>query len=307
MVEEAKQEGVHSLRCAVFGVNGYLGSHVGQALLRQGHQVVGYDIQDQPEHALSGYTRLQIEQDSDWAKFDGDVDAIFFFSGLTGTHQSFDQGRQYVNVNEGGLLRLCETLRQRGRTPRIIFPSSRLVYKGSEQSLAEEAEKQTKTIYAVNKLACEGILQAYHVAFGIPYTVFRICVPYGAFVKSRRSYGTIGSFLQTAQGGRPIQLYGDGRQRRTVTHVADLCGQMLGLVVKAESVAEVFNIGGEAYAVREMAGRIADKYGVQVQCRDWPAADLRLESGSTVFDDSKAQRVQVYQRQYNFEQWVESL
>lgn len=58
--------------------------------------------------------------------------------------------------------------------------------------MKEDDEKETKTIYAVNKIACENLLYAYRQNFDIPYTIFRICVPFGNMFSDDYSFGTIG-------------------------------------------------------------------------------------------------------------------
>lgn len=88
-------------------------------------------------------------------------------------------------------------MKESGSTARIVFPSTRLVYKGQQNVLLkEDAEKAPNTIYALNKLACEYMLAMYQKAFGIHYTIFRICVPYGSLIKSGTSYGTLGFFAK---------------------------------------------------------------------------------------------------------------
>lgn len=296
-----------SRRCAVFGSNGYLGCHLATALMQEGHQVTGYDVHGQPVIPSLSHVRMDITEEQDWNRFDPDVDVIYFFSGLTGTHLGFAQWRQYLAVNEGGLLALCDTLRKSGSTARVVFPSTRLVYKGNNLPLDEDAEKETKTVYAVNKLACEGMLQAYNASFGIPYVVFRICVPYGTFLPMPYSYGTVGALLRTAREGQPIQLFGDGRQRRTVTHVQDICLQIIKLSLMPDMPIGVYNVGGEDYSIKDLAEIIAGKFGVSVVHRDWPEADLKLESGSTVFNDAKVQQVCACLRRFSFKEWVASL
>jgi len=294
-------------RCAVFGVNGYLGAHLADLLRRQGAVVTGYDVQ--PAHSVDTipYVSLDVMQPDEWAKFDPQVDFVFFFSGLTGTYQGFEQAQRYLQVNEGGLLSMLEALRKSGSSAKVIFPSTRLVYRGSDQLLTEDAPKEAKSVYAVNKLACEGYLQAYHQSFGIPFTVFRICLPYGSLLETGASYGTVGFFLREARAGRNITLFGDGGQRRTLTHVYDLCKVVLTVGFMRETCSDVFNVGGEQYTVRDIAALIARKYGVGVDYREWPEADLRLESGSTCFDDSLIRQRSRHVNRYSFESWVAQL
>lgn len=257
---------------AIFGHKGFLGKQLTHYFESKGISCSGFDM---PE--------CDITSDQFWEEFCPEVyDAILFFSGLTGTEKSFTDAQRYLAVNESGLLNLLSKLVHLGvKSPRVIFPSSRLVYKGSEELLTEDAEKDTKTVYAVNKLACEGYLAAYSNRFGIPYNVIRICVPYGSIIATEYSYGTIGFFKKQATTGK-IKLYGDGMLRRTFTHVADICN-IVDKIVR-QGIDGVFNIGGENLSLMEVASAIASKMNASVEHVLWPEEALRIESGSTCFD-----------------------
>lgn len=264
------------MKVALFGSRGYLGTQLAYDFGRRGVEVVGFDI---PE--------CDVADSSFWDGFKpADYDAILFFAGKTGTEKSFVEADSFCAVNELGLLGLLKILAPLGDgAPKVIFPSSRLVYKGIESALKEDAPKEAKTVYAANKLACEYLLQAYHVRYGLSYAVVRICVPYGSLVSSDYSYGTIGFFMKQAEKGGPITLYGDGRMRRTFTHVGDVCAAVRKLMCNDAN--GIFNIGGGSYSLVEIARLIARKKGVDVTFVPWPEVDRRLESGSTFFDSTK--------------------
>ncbi len=276
----------NAYRFAVLGANGYLGRHLAAHLQSEGHTVRGYDLQ--PDGVLDGlpYATLDITDPAQWKSIDTDLDAIFVFSGLTGTHQGFEQYEQYLHANELGLLRLLDILRQRNHRPRVIFPSSRLVYKGRPEPLEESAPKESKTIYAANKLACEGFLQAYHAEFGIPYTVFRICVPFGNRWKGPYSYGTTGAFIRMAREKKVISLFGDGRLRRTFSHAQDICTQICECALLPETLGQPLNIAGEAFSLKQVAEWIADRFGATLEHVPWPEREIAIESGDTVFDET---------------------
>jgi UDP-glucose 4-epimerase len=288
-------------------VNGYLGANLAHVLQQRNCRVTGYDVQaDTPWRGLP-YVPLDVTCEAAWKGFDADVDVVYFFAGLTGTHKSFEQSDKYIAVNVQGLVALCERLRRCGRMPRVVFPSTRLVYRGSERPLREDDPQEARTLYAASKLAGERILEAYQHAFGLAYTICRVCVPYGSLLEMPQSYGTIGAFLKTARSGAPITLFGDGNQCRTVTHMRDLVAQIVGVAEAGAGANEVFNVGGEAFSLKELASLIARRYGVAVTHRDWPAADLRLESGSTVFDDAKIRQVLPAWTRTTFGEWVSTL
>lgn len=272
------------MTCAVIGANGYIGKHLTYYLIQKGITPQCYDIQAEQR---ANYQRLDLADNDSVQYVDLNVDYIFMFAGLTGTYAGFDQFQTYVSINEIGLLNLLDAIRKSPYRPKIIFPSTRLVYKGVDKPLKEDDEKETKTIYAVNKLACEGLLKAYKESFDIPYTIFRICIPYGNMLSTDYSFGTVGFFIRQAKSGNDITLYGGGNIKRTFTHMEDLCYQVVEGAFREESDGKIYNIGGETLSLREAAEVIASKFRTNLRTVDWPERDLRIESGHTYFDDSK--------------------
>lgn len=276
------------MNCAVIGANGYIGRHIVDYI--QHHYYVApycYDIIE--DTYLPNYQCIDLSSRETVKKINLDVDYIFMFAGLTGTHSSFDVYEKYISINEIALLNLLDAIRMSDFRPKVVFPSTRLVYKGYDKPLKEEDEKESKTIYAANKLACEGYLQAYHDSFDIPYSVFRICIPYGNLLSTDYSFGTVGFFIKQAKAGKDITLYGGGTIKRTFTHMEDLCFQVVEGAMKKESDGQIYNVGGETLSLRQAAEIVAAKFGTNVVGVSWPERDLRIESDHTYFDDSKIQ------------------
>lgn len=273
-------------KCAVIGGKGFIGKHIVYYLEKEGYQVASYDIVESEE---DGYSRIDMTDINSVASMNLDVDYVFMFAGLTGTFAGFDFYEKYININEIALLNLLDAIRKSDFRPKVIFPSTRLVYKGYDKPLKEEDEKESKTIYAANKIACEGYLQAYRDSFDIPYTVFRICIPYGNLLSNDYSFGTVGFFIKQAKAGKDITLYGGGSIKRTFTHMEDLCYQVIKGAFAKDSDGCIYNVGGETLSLKEAAEIIAGKYGVNVTTVPWPERDLRIESDHTYFDDTKIQ------------------
>lgn len=273
------------MKIAVIGSKGYIGKHIVKYLTDHYHVVaMEYDIVDSGE---TNYQTIDLTDKESVRKIDLNVDYIFDFAGLTGTYAGFDAYEKYISINEIALLNLLDAIRKSGYRPKIVFPSTRLVYKGVDKPLKEEDEKESKTIYAANKLACEGYLQAYHDSFDIPYTIFRICIPYGNFLSDDYSFGTVGFFIKQAKSGKDITLYGGGTIKRTFTHMEDLCYQIVEGAFNQDSNGQIYNVGGETLSLHDAAVIVAKKYGVNVVSIPWPDKDLRIESDHTYFDDSK--------------------
>jgi len=268
-------------KASVIGANGFIGKHLVYYLLKKGYtSIESYDVF--PSAELPNYHCVDMTDREAVDIINLDVDYIFMFAGLTGTYAGFDAYEKYIR-------NLLDAIRKSKYRPKVIFPSTRLVYKGYDKPLKEEDEKESKTIYAANKLACEGYLQVYRDSFDIPYAVFRICIPYGNLLSTDYSFGTVGFFIKQASAGKDITLYGGGTIKRTFTHMEDLCYQIVEGAMKKESDGQIYNVGGETLSLRQAAEIVAKKFGTKVVDVPWPERDLRIESDHTYFDDTKIQ------------------
>ena len=273
-------------KIGVIGANGYIGKHIVSYLQRYYDvNVDSYDIV--AECNLPNYHKVDLTDKESIKGLNLDLDYIFMFAGLTGTYNGFNEYEKFISINELGLLNLLDAIKNSEYRSKVIFPSTRLVYKGVDKSLKEDDLKECKTIYAANKLACEGYLQAYHDSFDIPYTIFRICLPYGNLLSTDYSFGTVGFFIRQAKAGKDITLYGGGNIKRTFTHMEDLCYQIIEGSFHHESNGQTYNVGGETLSLHDAAEIIAAKYGAKVTEIPWPERDLRIESSHTYFDDTK--------------------
>jgi UDP-glucose 4-epimerase len=292
----------------VLGAGGYIGSHLCIALREAGHTVTGYDIP-----SVAGRSPDLISWDmADGAAVPedfGKADYLFLFAGLSGTTDSFLRWEEYMRVNVVALARLLHHVAGLASPPKVVFPSSRLVYAGQKgKRIPEEAPKEARTVYASNKLAGEQLVQLYARKGGFSYTVFRICVPYGNMCSDALSYGTLRHFLERAVAGQPICVYGDGSQRRSLIFVGDLCRLIISAVQLPQADNQIFNLGGpDDLSIGEIAEAIGKKYGVPVEYIPWPEDALKLESGDTVFDESRLSRILPLDYQLRFSDWLERL
>ena len=294
-------------KCLVFGANGYIGSHLVHLLIATGNSVTAFGLR--PESIVAGveYRIVDIANPKNLNAISWDVDVVFVFSGLTGTYAGFQRPQEFLMANEMGLLNIIESIANAGFKPRVVFPSTRLVYQGSDIALREDDPFNPKTIYAANKLACEHLLHIYSHNFGIEYTVYRICVPYGNMIGSEYSYGTIGAFISQARMMGIIKIFGDGSLRRTFTHVGDLCNQIINSCMQDASRNETFNISGEDMSLKWVAESIASQFGARLEYVPFPEKDLRIESGHTVFNSTKIQELFPFSPIHTIENWLEGL
>ncbi len=289
----------------ILGANGYIARNLYYQLCGKGnYEVALFDRQEKHFDRGKTYRQLNILDKESLAEIDFDVDIIFMMAGRSGSANGFHEYGDFIDINEKGLLNvLSEMIDQKSRA-KIIFPSTRLVYKGRGGRLKENDEKEFKTIYAINKFSDEMYLQQFHNIYGLNYCIFRICLPYGTFVEDAISYGTINFMISKASKGEEISLFGDGSVRRTLTYIGDLCNILIEGAQNSACVNDVFNIGGEDYSLTEMAELISRKYKTNVSYVEWPFIERIIESGDTVFDDEKLNAILNYKMTMSFEDWV---
>ena len=276
-------------RVAVVGANGYIARNLTYVLNRdyQECKIDLYGIEPAQVDGFPNYTVVDMTDKESIKKIDLSCGVVFMMVGRTGSANGFDEYDSFIDINQRTLLNLLSEYRRQNSKARIVFPSTRLVYKGSPIPQTEDAEKEFKTIYAINKYACEQYLEQYNRVYGVQYSVLRVCIPYGTLIPNASSYGTAEFMLSKAKKGENITLYGDGSVRRTLTYMDDLCVTMIKVAISEECANAVFNIGGEDYSLKEMAELISKKYGVGVDYIPWPEVAYRIESGNTVFDSKK--------------------
>ena len=296
------------MKVLVFGANGYLGRHFVRELLKKNDmEISGSDIQENSVFLDEiKFCQMDLTSLDKLKKFDFSVfEVIYYFSGITGTKDSFDNFSKYIEVNQVGLLNLLSIIAKFKKKPLIVFPSTRLVYKGiKNKSICERSEKEFKTIYGLSKYSGEQYLKMYNNLYQIPYIIVRICIPYGNLFKGAYSYGTVGFFMRQAKLNKKITVYGAGSLKRTFTHVGDICNQIYKLTEIKLSYNNTFNISGEALSLKQVAEPIASKYKASISYLPWPKDDLLLESGDTVFNSAKIENTLNEKLKYSFISWL---
>lgn len=271
----------------VFGANGYIGRHICLELKNRNSNFLPISKSRISIDSYTNYKSIDVKDLKGLSSINLDVDYIYFFAGLTGTDTGKKASVKYKEVNEGGLINLLNEVVKQNSKAKVIFPSTRLIYKGvSDTYLKETDEKNCLTPYAKSKLNCELILDKYKKMHGVNFTVYRICVPYGNSFNNKYSYGTISFFLSKAEKSESIELFGDGKQKRTFTHINDISNIIIETSNCKESDFKTYNIGGpDNKSLVDVAKLIANNYNVEVKHIDWPEKALKIESGDTLFSD----------------------
>lgn len=308
-MENEISEDKNMKKIAIIGANSYIARNI-VFVLNQMQDQYALDLYDNKENqvdSFQNYKSIDILSSKSIKCIDFDVDIIFMFVGKTGSANGFDEYNTFIDINERSLLNILNEYRAQKSTAKIIFPSTRLVYKGKSGRQKEDAEKEFKTVYAINKFACEQYLEQYNRVFGVQYCILRICIPYGTLIPNASSYGTAEFMISKATNGQNITLYGDGNIRRTLTYMGDLCNAMITAAVSSKCLNDVFNVGGEDYNLLGMAKHIAEKYSVNIEFVPWPEVAEKIESGDTVFDSNKLDEAINLKYIMKFENWINDL
>jgi len=247
-------------RVVVTGCAGFIGSHLGEALLALGCEVVGVDsLTDyydpwQKRANLAGclaHARFTFQErdlnDVDCAELLRGARVVFHLAAQAGVRASWgEEFTRYLDWNVLATQRLLEACRR----PQVARDLARLVYSSSSSvygdqpryPVSEDDLPLPRSPYGVSKLAAEHLCVLYGASYGVPTSSLRYFTVYGPRQRPDMAFR---KFLEAGLDGQPFAVYGDGRQTRDFTFVADAVRANL-LAAAAPGTSEVFNIGGGA-------------------------------------------------------------
>jgi nucleoside-diphosphate-sugar epimerase len=257
------------VRYAVTGAAGFVGSHLADALVAAGHEVVGidsysdsYDRELKEENARGlDVLRLDLAEDAiDLSGFDG----VFHLAGQPGVRSFGDVFPLYVRNNVLASQRLFEAAVE--SSVRVVFSSSSSVYGAAERfPTPEDTVPEPISPYAITKLAAEHLARAYERSFGLDLVVLRYFNAFGPRQRPDMAFTRVAFAL--AQG-RPFDLYGDGAQTRGFTYVGDV---VEATVLAMDRGRGLYNVGGGVEASMRDAIALFERIsGRQLELREEP-------------------------------------
>lgn len=276
---------------SIIGANSSLARNFVYYLKDKDVQLDLYDIQPTGLEGNDNYKQVDLLNASEVNKINFDCDAVYLFTGLTGPEKSFAQYEFFIDVNEKVLLNVLNAYKEHNSKARFVYPSSRLVYKNSIAPLKESDELEGLSIYAVNKIASENYIKTYSLVYGVKYTILRIAIPFGKLNPSCTDYGIVSKFRRQAEDNGVITLYGDGSGKRTFTHIKNVCEVFYKTVLTESTQNEIYNVGGKAYSLYELASLQANKSNARIEYLPWPALSQKVDVANGVFDYSKLDKV----------------
>jgi UDP-glucuronate 4-epimerase len=299
----------------VTGGAGFIGSHLVDRLIVEGHHVVCLDNFDpyydpaikrrNIAHNLRNENFELVEADvRDKGKLEGvfknqKIEQVVHLAAKVGVRPSVQDPFIYEDVNIGGTINLLELSRD-FNIKNFIFGSSSSVYGISEKvPFSEEDVCQPISPYAVSKRACELYCHAYHHLFDIPVRCLRFFTVYGP---RQRPEMAIHKFTRLIDEGKEIEVYGDGSSKRDYTYIDDIIKGIMAALDKKFDF-QIINLGNsETVELKRLISLIEENLGEKAKIK-W----LQAQPGDvpiTYADISKAKGLLNYHPKIGIEEGI---
>lgn len=283
------------------GAAGFIGAGVARKLLQSGVKVVGIDnLSNYYDPELKRYRVQPLMKDKGFVFHESDItdeegmdsifksasySAVIHLAGMAGIRYSKDHPLEFEKTNVGGTAVLLECM-HRFRVPTIVFASSSSVYSGNVPPYSEEMRTDTPaSVYAATKKSAETLIHSYHKLFCLNAAILRYFSVYGPQGRPDMSYFR---FINAIEDDKPIEIFGDGKQKRDFTYIDDIvAGTFKALQVEGF---HTYNLGGgSSHSVNELIEQIESGMSKKAVKRfsdpdisDIPASSANIENARTL-------------------------
>lgn len=293
------------MKCSILGGGGFMGSHLCDALLKEGHAV---RLFDRPN--LKHFRAFHISEPVEWLEGDFNnaedlatavegCDIIFHLISTTLPRSSNENPAYDVETNVGSTIHLLD-LACRNRVKKVIFASSGGTVYGMPQNIpiSESHPTEPTCSYGICKLAIEKYLHLYHLLHGLDYCALRLSNPFGERQRVSTAQGAVSVFLHKALHDEPIEIWGDGSVIRDYFHVSDAVAAFLKAITYS-GTNRIFNIGaGEERSLNDILASIEALLGRPVARAYLPRRAFDVPAN--VLDISRAQEMLEWQPATSF-------
>jgi UDP-glucuronate 4-epimerase len=232
------------MRYVVTGAAGFIGSHLAEALIGSGHEVVAvdcltdyYDPAEKEENAR-GLDLMRIDLAEDDLDLAG-VDGVFHLAGQPGVRSFGESFPLYLRRNVLATQRVLQAAAE--AKVRVVFASSSSVYGEAERyPTPESASPRPISPYGITKLACEQLARAYAAGFNLDAVALRYFTVYGPRQRPDMFFRRVCDALLD---GSTFEIYGSGEQSRSFTEVGDAVAATVAAMERAPAGA-LYNVGG---------------------------------------------------------------
>jgi len=281
------------MKILITGVAGFIGSNLGNRLIKEGHQIVGidnlsYGVKEQIPKGVDFY-KLDIRSKKIYPIF-RDVDFVFHLAAKNCIADCQNDPHETSDINVAGTVNVFEAARK-SKVKKVIYAESSAIYEGSNVYPTPETEEAPESFYAISKLSSMFFAKAYQRYFNLPSTALRYFCVYGPRQDYRRTIPPVMSafIIRLLKGKAPV-IYGNGKKKRDFVYVDDINDFHLLCLKDRRTDNKVFNIGsGENYSVLEIYHLIGKLLNIKIKPTFKP--NLPGEAQETLADISLAKKV----------------
>jgi nucleoside-diphosphate-sugar epimerase len=269
--DERKTGGNRMKKILVTGSAGFIGARVSEMLLEEGYQIVGVDnlndyydvnlklwrLEKLKKHSNFIFYKISVENYNELKTIfqENCPEAVINLAARVGVRYSLENPFIYLSTNSGGNLNLLELCREYGVT-KFVLTSTSSLYAGQKMPFKESLLVNTTiSPYAASKKAAEMMAHTYHYLYGLDVTILRYFTVYGP---AGRPDMAAFRFIKWIMGGVPLEIFGDGCQKRDFTYIDDIAR---GTIKALKPLGyEIINLGNNhPYKLLEII-RIIEKY-----------------------------------------------
>lgn len=272
------------MRYLITGGAGFIGSHLSDYLLEEGHRVHVLDdlstgrianIRHLKDHDRFSYTIDSIEDERLLAELVDDSDYVIHLAAAVGVFLILDKPVETIETNITGTRKVLNKAAKK-KKPVLIASTSEVYGKSQSFPYREDGDMvlgpttRSRWAYACSKAVDEFLGLSYFEAKDVPVVITRLFNTVGPRQVGR--YGmVIPRFVNQALEGKPLTVYGDGTQRRCFAHVKDVTVGLDRLIRSEEAWGNVFNIGNDQeIQIIELAKKIREKVNPKVEIKKIP-------------------------------------
>ena len=273
------------MRCLVTGGYGFIGSHVVAALREAEHETIILDINGDCDYRVNICDTVEVER----AFRESQPKVVFHIAAIADARYALNDPVKAVQINLGGTVSVLEAARRAG-VKRVILASTCWVANAMGSGILDEASPFNSVggehVYTTTKIASEMMAHDFHSLYGLNFTILRYGIPYGPGMWAGL---VLRNWLDKANAGEPLVVYGDGSASRRFLYVKDLA-QAHVLALQEVAKNQTYNLEGmRAITVRELAEVFQRVWGpIEIEYRPEPSRIGEFQYMRKIISNAKA-------------------
>lgn len=262
----------------VTGGAGFIGSHLCDKLVSDGHKVTVIDNLSAGDQNTSQLKKSGVElinkNIGDFDAVDKAVegnDVVFHLAAMNRAGRSIANPIEAHFSNATGTINVFEAAK-RHKVKKVVFVSSSSVLGGSEKLLKEDDPYHPLHPYGVGKAVGEMYADVYHKLYNLPVVTLRYFSIYGPRQRGDIDYAAVAAkFVHLALSHEPLTIYGDGEQLRNYTYVGDAVAATVKAMESDEAIGKIINIANNnEYSIKDIVNAVEKALGQKVEVKNVP-------------------------------------